>query len=110
MALIVSALRMQNYDFHTVHKRIRVIFFLAEFPFDLPLPLPESNPSVNATARDGPPPVNETNVHKSLPDFLSDGPIHNRSTDPEPVASIAESGERRVNLLITRRDVNEDNR
>lgn len=100
MALSVSALRIHRTMIMIcakISKRIR-IFFFAEFPFDLPLPLSESNPSSNATARDGPPPVSETNVHKSLPDFLSDGPIHNRATDPEPVAGIAESGERRVNL------------
>lgn len=87
-----------DYDLRKDFQEDKNLFFFAEFPFDLPLPLSESNPSSNATARDGPPPVSETNVHKSLPDFLSDGPIHNRATDPEPVAGIAESGERRVNL------------
>ncbi|EFN86534.1 uncharacterized protein LOC105181358 isoform X2 [Harpegnathos saltator] len=69
-----------------------------DFPFDLPLPLPnESNPNVNATTRDGPS-GGETSVHKSLPDFLSDGPIHNRTTDPEPGPVMAESMERRLLL------------
>ncbi|XP_014474520.1 PREDICTED: uncharacterized protein LOC106744349 [Dinoponera quadriceps] len=63
-----------------------------DFPFDLPLPN-ESIPNVDATTRDG-----ETSVHKSLPDFLSDGPIHNRTTDSEPNPSMAESTERRLLL------------
>ncbi|XP_012528357.1 uncharacterized protein LOC105832183 isoform X2 [Monomorium pharaonis] len=67
------------------------------FPFDLPLPFPNSNPNVSAT-RDDFPSGGETNIHKSLPDFLSDGPIHNRSTDSEPTVSITESTERRLLL------------
>lgn len=69
------------------------------FPFDLPLPFAESNPNVNATTRDSSLPGSETSVHKSLPDFLSDGPIYNRSTDSEPTgASMIESTERRLLL------------
>lgn len=69
------------------------------FPFDLPVPFAESNPNVNATTRDGNLPGSETSVHKSLPDFLSDGPIYNRSADPESTgASMAESTERRLLL------------
>ncbi|KAL6434677.1 hypothetical protein ACFW04_006187 [Cataglyphis niger] len=69
------------------------------FPFDLPLPFAESNPNVNATTRDGNLPGSETSVHKSLPDFLSDGPIYNRSADPEPTgANMTESAERRLLL------------
>ncbi|KYM93237.1 Serologically defined colon cancer antigen 3 like protein [Atta colombica] len=49
------------------------------FPFDLPLPFPDSNPSINTTARGDLPSGGEANVHKSLPDFLSDGPIHRSS-------------------------------
>ncbi|EFN62564.1 Serologically defined colon cancer antigen 3-like protein [Camponotus floridanus] len=70
-----------------------------EFPFDLPLPFAESNPNVNAITRDGNLPGSETSVHKSLPDFLSDGPIYNRSADSEPTgASMIESTERRLLL------------
>jgi len=58
----------------------------------------KSNPSVNATAREGPP-GNETSVHKSLPDFLSDGPMHNRSADSEP-ARMTESAEIRVTKIV----------
>lgn len=58
----------------------------------------KSNPSVNATARDDPLPGTEASVHKSLPDFLSDGPMHNRSADPEPVR-MTESEEMRVKFL-----------
>jgi len=68
------------------------------FPFDLPLPFPDANPSINASARDDLPSGGEASVHKSLPDFLSDGPIHNRSTDSEPTANMAESTERRLLL------------
>lgn len=76
-------------------------FTFSDFPFDLPLPLSnESNPNVNASARDGPSGGGETSVHKSLPDFLSDGPIHNRTTDAEPSPSMAESTERRVRLFL----------
>lgn len=78
--------------------KIRDIFFIG-FPFDLPLPFPNSNPNINATTRDDLPSGGETSIHKSLPDFLSDGPIHNRSTDSEPTASMAESTERRVRPL-----------
>lgn len=74
----------------------RGIIFI-EFPFDLPFP--NSNLSINTTTRDDLPSGGEANIHKSLPDFLSDGPIHNRSTDPEPIVSMAESTERRVRLL-----------
>ncbi|XP_018317943.1 uncharacterized protein l(3)04053 [Mycetomoellerius zeteki] len=66
------------------------------FPFDLPVPFPDSNPSINTTARGDLPSGGEANVHKSLPDFLSDGPIHNRSSDSEPTASMAESTEKRL--------------
>lgn len=76
-----------------------ITLFCADFPFDLPLPPPnESNSSVNLTTRDGSS-VGDTSVHKSLPDFLSDGPIHNRTADPEPNTSMAESTERRVRLF-----------
>ncbi|XP_077257976.1 lethal (3) 04053 isoform X2 [Temnothorax americanus] len=68
------------------------------FPFDLPLPFRDSNPNINATSRDDLPSGGEASVHKSLPDFLSDGPIRNRSTDSEPTASMAESTERRLLL------------
>ncbi|KMQ92604.1 serologically defined colon cancer antigen 3-like protein [Lasius niger] len=69
------------------------------FPFDLPLPFAESNLNGNATTRDGALPGSEASVHKSLPDFLSDGPIYNRSADPEPAgASMTESTERRLLL------------
>jgi len=78
--------------------KIRGIFF-TEFPFDLPLPFADSNPSINAATRDDLPSGGEASIHKSLPDFLSDGPIHNRSSDSEPIASMAESTERRVRLL-----------
>ncbi|XP_018363213.1 PREDICTED: uncharacterized protein LOC108761283 isoform X2 [Trachymyrmex cornetzi] len=85
------------------------------FPFDLPLPFPDSNPSINTTARGDLPSGGETNVHKSLPDFLSDGPIH-RSSDSEPIASMTESTERRFllenerlrqQLEVSRRQLNE---
>ncbi|XP_011876368.1 PREDICTED: uncharacterized protein LOC105566740 isoform X2 [Vollenhovia emeryi] len=68
------------------------------FPFDLPLLFPDSNPSANASTRDDLQPAGEASVHKSLPDFLSDGPIHNRSTDSEPTAGMTESTERRLLL------------
>ncbi|XP_011643423.1 uncharacterized protein LOC105431130 [Pogonomyrmex barbatus] len=68
------------------------------FPFDLPLPFPDSNPNINATTRNDSLSGSEVNIHKSLPDFLSDGPIHNRTTDSEPTTSMAESAERRLLL------------
>ncbi|XP_071635140.1 uncharacterized protein L(3)04053 isoform X1 [Temnothorax longispinosus] len=76
----------------------REAFSFTGFPFDLPLPFHDSNPNINATSRDDLPSGGEASVHKSLPDFLSDGPIHNRSTDSEPTASMAESTERRLLL------------
>ncbi|XP_032665155.1 uncharacterized protein LOC116841396 isoform X2 [Odontomachus brunneus] len=74
----------------------------ADFPFDLPLPLPGSHEArvgtgASANTRDEPP-TSETSVHKSLPDFLSDGPIHNRTTDAEPKSSMTESTERWLSL------------
>ncbi|KYM97601.1 PREDICTED: uncharacterized protein LOC108778385 [Cyphomyrmex costatus] len=69
-----------------------------EFPLDLPLIFADSNPNINTTTRGDLPPGSEANVHKSLPDFLSDGPIHNRSSDSELTTSMAESTERRLLL------------
>ncbi|XP_043263982.1 uncharacterized protein LOC122404134 [Colletes gigas] len=70
------------------------------FPLDLPIPGTESVSSSNIAARDcsG---TNETNVPKSLPDFLNDDPIHNRatlSTDSGTIPNSIESIERRVLL------------
>lgn len=75
---------------------------LAGFPFDLPLPVSQSNSNTNA--QNGLP-GSDTSVHKSLPDFLNDGPIHNKSTDPEPIANMTESAERRVRLSRFRSDL-----
>ncbi|XP_020294084.1 uncharacterized protein LOC109859853 isoform X3 [Pseudomyrmex gracilis] len=83
------------------------------FPFDLPLPVSQSNSNTNA--QNGLP-GSDTSVHKSLPDFLNDGPIHNKSTDPEPIANMTESAERRLllenerlryQLDVARREINE---
>ncbi|XP_072742684.1 uncharacterized protein L(3)04053 isoform X1 [Anoplolepis gracilipes] len=81
------------------HREKVTAIFCAGFPFDLPLPFAESNSNVNATTRDrdGTLPGSEATVHKSLPDFLSDGPIYNRSTDPEPIG-VTESTDRRLLL------------
>lgn len=84
--------------------------------FPLDLPFPDSNPSISTIARDDPPSGGEASVHKSLPDFLSDGPIHNRSSDSEPTANMAESTETRLllenerlrqQLEVSRRQLNE---
>lgn len=67
------------------------------FPLDLPLPQTESDPSSDATTRECPV-VDETNVAKSLPDFLSDGPIHNRTADAGSSSNMTESTERKLLL------------
>ncbi|XP_046744926.1 uncharacterized protein LOC124410519 isoform X1 [Diprion similis] len=52
------------------------------FPFDLQLPLVEANVgNANGALRNSSQ-TSETEVTKSLPDFLSDGPIHNRTSLP----------------------------
>lgn len=79
------------------YKTTTTPLFAADFPFDLPLPLAnESESNANANCTRDEPSASETSVHKSLPDFLSDGPIHNRTTDAEPKPSMAETTERRV--------------
>ncbi|XP_029037726.2 uncharacterized protein LOC114873491 isoform X3 [Osmia bicornis bicornis] len=62
------------------------------FPLDLPIPVSESHPGSNITTRDcsG---TNEANIPKSLPDFLNDGPIHNRTTLSAESGSIPNSVE-----------------
>ncbi|XP_034187846.1 lethal (3) 04053 isoform X2 [Osmia lignaria lignaria] len=62
------------------------------FPLDLPIPVSESHPGSNITSRDcsG---TNEANIPKSLPDFLNDGPIHNRTTLSGESGSIPNSVE-----------------
>ena len=62
------------------------------FPLDLPIPVSESHPGSNITSRDcsG---TNEANIPKSLPDFLNDGPIHNRTTLSAESGSIPNSVE-----------------
>lgn len=83
-----GANRLYLYDF----------LLLLGFPLDLPIAASESDPGSNIGARDCSE-TNETNVPKSLPDFLNDGPIHNRTTvptDPGPIPNSVESVERRV--------------
>lgn len=72
------------------------------FPLDLPVsttePDPESNVAVRDCSHSG---TNEANVPKSLPDFLNDGPIHNRttlSTESGSIPNSIESTERRLLL------------
>lgn len=72
------------------------------FPLDLPISVPDPDPGSDVTVRDcshsG---TSETNVPKSLPDFLNDGPVHNRttlSTEPGSIPNSAESTERRLLL------------
>ncbi|KAG7197385.1 hypothetical protein KM043_018491 [Ampulex compressa] len=68
------------------------------FPLDLPIPLAEPDSNVNIATRDCPV-TNDASVPKSLPDFLSDGPIHNRtslSVDPGPSSNIGDSIERQL--------------
>ena len=70
------------------------------FPLDLPIAASEGDAGSNIGARDCSE-TNETNVPKSLPDFLNDGPIHNRTTaptDPGPIPNSVESLERRLLL------------
>lgn len=90
------------------------------FPFDLPLPLAELESSNNVVTRDCTP-TTDSNVPKSLPDFLNDGPIHNRNNlsndvGPNSQSDMAESAERRLllendrlrqELDIARRQINE---
>jgi len=94
--ILLTCFKLYNYV-PAKFVKIRGIFFTG-FPFDLPLPFPDSNPSINTTARGDLPSGGEANVHKSLPDFLSDGPIH-RSSDSEPTVNMTESTERRVRSL-----------
>ncbi|XP_053996692.1 uncharacterized protein LOC128886121 isoform X4 [Hylaeus anthracinus] len=65
------------------------------FPLDLPIPGTESVTGSDIAA-------NETNVSKSLPDFLNDGPIHNRTTllsiDFGTITNSVEFTERRLSL------------
>ncbi|KZC11671.1 PREDICTED: uncharacterized protein LOC107189689 [Dufourea novaeangliae] len=70
------------------------------FPLDLPILGTESDAGPNVSVRDcaGP---SEANVPKSLPDFLNDGPIHNKttiSTDSGVVPNSVETPERRLLL------------
>ncbi|XP_076683306.1 lethal (3) 04053 isoform X2 [Andrena cerasifolii] len=88
------------------------------FPLDLPIAASESDPGSNIGARDCSE-TNEANVPKSLPDFLNDGPIHNRTTvptDPGPIPNSVESVERRLllendrlrqELELTRKQISE---
>ncbi|KOC63726.1 Serologically defined colon cancer antigen 3 like protein [Habropoda laboriosa] len=69
------------------------------FPLDLPISVAEPDPGSNVSIRDSG--TNEGNVSKALPDFLNDGPIHNRttlSTESGPIPNSAESTERRLLL------------
>lgn len=70
------------------------------FPLDLPISTVEADPESNVIIRDcshsG---ASEPNVPKSLPDFLNDGPIHNRttlSTESGSIPNSVETTERRV--------------
>ncbi|XP_003700003.2 lethal (3) 04053 isoform X2 [Megachile rotundata] len=70
------------------------------FPLDLPIPVSESHPGSTISPRDCPG-TSEANIPKSLPDFLNDGPIHNRTTLSTECGSIPnniESTERRLLL------------
>ncbi|XP_076659283.1 lethal (3) 04053 [Halictus rubicundus] len=70
------------------------------FPLDLPILGAESESGLNVAARDCPGP-SEASVPKSLPDFLNDGPIHNKttiSTDSGPVSNSVDSTE--IRLLL----------
>ncbi|XP_076763413.1 lethal (3) 04053 [Xylocopa sonorina] len=72
------------------------------FPLDLPISVAEPYPGSDAAVRDCPHSgTTETIIPKSLPDFLNDGPIHNRttlSTEPGSIPNNAESTERRLVL------------
>ncbi|CAK9833978.1 Endosome-associated-trafficking regulator 1 [Anthophora retusa] len=86
------------------------------FPLDLPISVSDPDSGSNAIRDSG---TNEGNVSKSLPDFLNDGPIHNRttlSTEPGPIPNSAESTERRLllenerlrhELELTHKQINE---
>lgn len=70
------------------------------FPLDLPIstvdPDSESNVVIRECSHSG---TSEANVSKSLPDFLNDGPIHNRttlSTESGSIPNNVESTERRL--------------
>ncbi|XP_076238098.1 lethal (3) 04053 isoform X3 [Calliopsis andreniformis] len=62
------------------------------FPLDLPIALSEPDPDSNSTVRNTSG-TNETDVPKSLPDFLNDGPIHNRTASPADSESVPNSTE-----------------
>ncbi|XP_078052730.1 lethal (3) 04053 [Augochlora pura] len=70
------------------------------FPLDLPILGAEPDSSPNIAARDCSVP-SEGSVPKSLPDFLNDGPIHNKttvSTDSGSISNNIDSTERRLLL------------
>ena len=77
-----------------------MIFYYTGFPLDLPIstvdPDSESNIVIRECSHSG---TSEANVSKALPDFLNDGPIHNRttlSTESGSIPNNVESTERRV--------------
>ncbi|XP_017759254.1 PREDICTED: uncharacterized protein LOC108550116 isoform X2 [Eufriesea mexicana] len=73
-----------------------------EFLLDLPISTAEPDSESNVSVRDCPHSgTSEANVPKSLPDFLNDGPIHNRttlSTESGSIPNSTESTERRLLL------------
>ena len=74
-------------------------FPLLGFPLDLPIAASEWRCWFECWSERTAPKRMKTNVPKSLPDFLNDGPIHNRTTaatDPGPISNSVESLERRV--------------
>lgn len=91
------------------------------FPLDLPLPPVNESPSVSNTPARVCSVADEPSVPKSLPDFLSDGLIHNRtalSLDSGTAPNISEDTERRLlgqieryhqDLVAARRQITEKN-
>ncbi|XP_053973238.1 uncharacterized protein LOC128873586 isoform X1 [Hylaeus volcanicus] len=90
-------LSIDNYRITRIHiyLYVYIIFYHSGFPLDLPIPGTESVTGSDIAA-------NETNVSKSLPDFLNDGPIHNRTTllsiDFGTITNSVEFTERRLSL------------
>ncbi|OAD55786.1 Serologically defined colon cancer antigen 3 like protein [Eufriesea mexicana] len=88
----------ESLDKTTTQRTQSVPKFLLDLPISTAEPDSESNVSVRDCPHSG---TSEANVPKSLPDFLNDGPIHNRttlSTESGSIPNSTESTERRLLL------------